>query len=80
VKCDELWPGREFEHEEAGLCLHYFPEYHARAIFHKSASREISSEIPMLFEIAGADGVAFTDGTTIKAADERLPSGFMRSI
>ena len=34
----------------------------------------------MLFEIAGADGVAFTDGTTIKAADERLPSGFMRSI
>jgi hypothetical protein len=36
----------------------------------------------MLFSrLPCADGVAFTDGTTIKAADERLPSVFfMRSI
>ena len=46
--------------------------------FHKSASREISSgDTHAFFEIAGADGVAFTDGTTIKAADERLPSGVL---
>ena len=35
----------------------------------------------MLFSrLPGADCVAFTDGVTIKAADERLPSGVLNAL
>jgi hypothetical protein len=46
--------------------------------FHKSDSREISSGDTHAFSrLPGADYVALADGITIKAADERLPSGVL---